>query len=114
MRSVEAAADIGKSEISKQPLRHAVTFESGKSRVLRRDFRTVEESEASELQCVSLVACQIEFRVQLPWKDHRDVLTPVVRAEVIRSKSKRALVCARSGRSCGKTEHERHRELGIQ
>src|SRR5581483_1690991 len=99
MRAVEAAANIGKPEISEQPLRDAITLERGKRCVLWRYLRTIEEREAANLQSISLVASEIEFCIQLPWKNHRNVLTPAVGAEVIRSQSKPTLICAGAGRS---------------
>src|SRR5579883_1194648 len=114
MCAIEAAADIGKPEISDQPLSDPIALERSQSCIFRRQFRSVKKREASNLQCISLVAREIELRVQLSRKDHCDVLAAAVCTEVIRSQSQRSLICAGAGRPCRKAEHERHRELGIQ
>ena len=50
MRTVKAALNVGESEIAEQPLRDAIAFQCGQCCVLGRQFRAVQECEASDLQ----------------------------------------------------------------
>src|SRR5213593_1080886 len=99
MRTVKASADVGESEIAEQPLSHAVAFQSGQRRVLRRQFGTVEKRESSDPQLSFLTADLVELHVKLPRKNHGGVLLSTVRGDVIGTETKRSLLRSRAGRA---------------
>src|SRR5579883_1816375 len=114
MHTIIAPADIRESKIPNEPLSDAVAFQRSQRIVLRRNLGSIEECKSAQLQGVVFLALNFEFCVQLFWKDHRNVLMPIIGREIIRPESERALLCACSYRVCGEGKDEWYGKFDIE
>src|SRR6516164_2011875 len=102
MHTIEAPTDVRESEVAKKALIDAVALQRRQGFVLWRQLGAVEEGKSSHLHGVVFVSGNFEFRIQLPWKDHRRVPVAVIGSKVVRSETERTLLRARSYRICWK------------